>query len=242
VKITLELGLSTYRSIDLPEPESLALKIHNTFVAPEGTKSELQAFCTDARRYRFGAVVVQGCWTREAKHLLEGSGVPVSVGVGFPMGGSTVESKLEEVRVTVEQGADMFDYMPNIGYLKSGLEQEFMEEVSRIVAAARGRPVRAILEFSILTREEKVRACKLSEDAGVAGVKNSSGWGRGSPATVEDVKLLRSSVGPKVHVKASGGIRNLDNALALIEAGADFLGTRAGVPIIEELKERRARP
>ena len=101
--------------------------------------------------------------------------------------------------------------------------------------------MRVMLEFAVLDRGEKVRAAKLSEQAGVAGVKNSSGWGRGGPATVEDVRLLRESVGPKVHVKASGGIRDLDNALSLVDAGADYLGTRAGVAIIDELRERLGR-
>ncbi len=221
-----------------PSPDELARRIHNTLVAPEATLEELKAFCEEAKRYGFGAVVVQGCWASEAKAFLRGSQVPLSVGVGFPMGGVTAEAKLAEVRETLRMGADMFDYMPNIGFLKSGMDKEFCEEITRVVAAADGRPVRVMLEYSILNREEKVKAAKLSEASGVAGVKNSSGWGRGGPATVEDIRLLRASVSPRVHVKASGGIRDLDNALALIGAGADFLGTRAGAAIMDELRER----
>ncbi len=220
--------------------EELAAKIHNTIVSPETTLDEIERFCEEAKRYQFGAVVIQGCWTHEVKELMKGSRVRVSVGVGFPMGGETTESKLMEVKRTRALGADMFDYMPNIGYLKSGLEDRFVEEVRRVVKEADGRPVRAILEYSLLNPAEKVIAAKLSEKAGVAGVKNSSGWGRGGPATVEDIRLLRSCVSQEVHVKASGGIRDLNNALSLIEAGADYLGTRAGVAIIEELKERLA--
>lgn len=182
--------------------------------------------------------MVQGCWTSEVKGLLSGSGVGLSVGVGFPMGGVTTEAKVAEVRETSLLGAEMFDCMPNIGYLKSGQDEKFTEEIRRIVQAAAGRPVRVMLEYSILDRAEKVRAAKLSEKAGVAGVKNSSGWGRGGPATVEDIRLLRSSVSPRVHVKASGGIRDLDNTLKLIDAGADYLGTRAGGAILDELRER----
>jgi deoxyribose-phosphate aldolase len=225
------------QAVRLPRPEELARRIHNTIVAPETTLSDLREFCRDAKRYGFGAVVIQGCWIREAKEFL-GDSVRVSVGVGFPMGGATTQAKLDEIRETAKLGADMFDCMPNIGYLRSGMDDSFRDEISAMVREAGGRPVRVMLELSILDREQKVRAAKLSEQAGVAGVKNSSGWGRGGPATVEDIKLLRATVSPRVHVKASGGIRDLDTALSLIEAGADYLGTRAGVPIIDELRER----
>ncbi len=225
----------------LPSPDELAKRIHNTIVAPEATLDDVRRFCEESKKYRFGAVVIQGCWTAEAKRFLSGSQVRLSVGVGFPMGGVTAESKVAEVRQTSLLGADMFDYMPNIGFLKSGMESEFEGEVRRVVEAAGGRQVRVILEFSVLSQEEKVKGAKLSERAGAAGVKNSSGWGRGGPATVEDVRLLRAAVSPKVHVKASGGIRDLDNALRLVDAGADYLGTRAGAGILDELRERLAR-
>ncbi len=222
----------------LPRPEELAKRIHNTIVAPEATLAEVKAFCEEAKRYGFGAVVIQGCWTREAKEVLKGSPVALSVGVGFPMGGATSEAKLAEVREAVRLGADMFDYMPNIGFLKSGMDREFVDEIAKVVRAAEGRPVRVMLEYSILDHDQKVKAAKLSEQAGVAGVKNSSGWGRGGPATIEDIRLLRETVGPRVHVKASGGIRDLDSALKLLAAGADYLGTRAGAAIVDELRER----
>lgn len=225
-------------STDLPSPEEMARRIHNTLVAPEATYADLKAFCQEATEHGFGAVVIQGCWISEAKELLKDSGVKLSVGVGFPMGGVLTDAKLAEVRETGKLGADMFDYMPNIGYLKSGMDDRFSGEIASIVKEAAGRQVRVMLEYSILDQDQKVRAAKLSEGAGVSGVKNSSGWGRGGPATVEDIRLLRSLVSPKVHVKASGGIRDLDNALRLVGAGADYLGTRAGVAILEELRER----
>ena len=222
----------------LPAPAELARRIHNTIVAPEATLGEVRGFCEEAKRYGFGGVVIQGCWTAEAKKALAGSGVLLSVGVGFPMGGVTEAGKLAEIREGARLGADMYDYMPNIGYLKSGMDEEFRAEIASAVRGAEGRPLRVMLEYAILNQEEKVRGAKLSEEAGVAGVKNSSGWGRGGPATVEDIRLLRASVSPKVHVKASGGIRDLDNALRLIDVGADYLGTRAGAAIIDELRER----
>lgn len=223
----------------LPAPEEFAKRIHNTLVAPEATLGELVAFCREAKEYKFGAVVVQGCWVREAREAL-GDSVKLSVGVGFPMGGVTTEAKALEIRETAAQGADMFDVMPNIGFLKSGMHDRFRDDIAAMVRAADGRAVRVMLEFSVLDRDQKVRAARLSEEAGVAGVKNSSGWGRGGPATVDDIRLLRETVSRRVHVKASGGIRNLDTALAMVGAGADYLGTRAGVAIIEELKERLA--
>ncbi|MDG6909530.1 MAG: deoxyribose-phosphate aldolase [Nitrososphaerota archaeon] len=223
----------------LPLPEEFAKRIHNTLVAPEATLAELEAFCREAVAYRFGAVVVQGCWVSEARKAL-GDSVQLSVGVGFPMGGVSTKAKILEIEESSRLGADMFDVMPNIGYLKSGMQERFREDVAAMVRAAGGRPVRVMLEFAILDREQKVLAARLSEEAGVAGVKNSSGWGRGGPATVDDIRLLRETVSKRVHVKASGGIRNLDTALALVDAGADYLGTRAGVAIIDELKERLA--
>ncbi|MDG6913943.1 MAG: deoxyribose-phosphate aldolase [Nitrososphaerota archaeon] len=226
--------------LKLPPPDAFAKRIHDTLVAPEATAADLEVFCATAKKYRFGAVVVQGCWVKRAKGLV-GDDVKVSAGVGFPMGGVTTKAKVAEIMETAGLGADMFDVMPNIGFLRSGMDEEFRDEIAAMVDGAGGRPVRVMLEFTILDREQKVRAARLSEEAGVAGVKNSSGWGRGGPATVEDIRLLRESVTSRVHVKASGGIRDLDNALNLVGAGADFLGTRAGVAIIDELRERLAR-
>lgn len=223
----------------LPTVEELAAKINNTLVSPETTLEDLTRFVLESKKHGFGAVVVQGCWIKEVKDLLKDSAVKVSVGVGYPMGGERTESKLAEIRETAALGADMYEVMPNIGYLKSGFDGRFKDEIASMVREAKGRPVRVMLELSILSPQEKVKAAVLSEEAGVAGVKNSSGWGRGGPATVEDIRLLRKTVSPKVYVKASGGIRNLDTALSLIDAGAAYLGTRAGVAIIGELRERR---
>jgi deoxyribose-phosphate aldolase len=232
-------GLVIMQKSKLPTVEDLSAKINNTLVAPETTLEDLTRFVLESKSYGFGAVVIQGCWVREVKELLKESTMKVSVGVGYPMGGERTESKLTEIKQTATLGADMFDVMPNIGFLKSGLGTRFKDEIASMVHAASGRPVRVMLEYSILNPGEKVEAAVLSEEAGVAGVKNSSGWGRGGPATVEDIRLLRKSVSPKVYVKASGGIRTLDTALSLIDAGAAYLGTRAGVAIIDELRERR---
>lgn len=216
----------------------LASKINNTIVYPEATYEEIESFCEKSKEYGFSAVVVQGFWVDLAKKILEGSNTKLSVGVGFPMGGSTLESKLEEIKVTRERGADMFDYMPNIGLLKSGFDEKYLEELKCVVEEAKGRDVRVMLELSVLSQEERLRAIKLCEKAGVAGIKNSSGWGKGGKATVEEIRFMRENASPKLYVKAAGGIRDVDSALALIGAGADFIGTRSGFDIIEQLKER----
>lgn len=216
--------------------EKLASRINNTIVYPEATKEEIISFCKRSEQYGFSAVVVQGCWVDLAKQILKGSKTKVSVGVAFPMGGSTIESKLEEIRVTRERGADMFEYMPNIGFLKSGLYEEFLEELRLANKEAKGRDVRVMLELSLLTQEEKLRAIKLCEKAGIAGIKNSSGWGRGGQATVEDIIFLRQNTDPRIYIKASGGIRDLQKTLELLKAGADYIGTRAGFDIVEQLK------
>ena len=231
--------LAPMQKSKLPTVEELSAKINNTMVSPETSLEDLTKFVLESKSYGFGAVVIQGCWTREVKELLKGSPLKISVGVGYPMGGERTETKLSEIKETVKLGADMFDVMPNIGFLKSGMAKQFRDEIASMVRAASGRPVRVMLEYAILNPEEKVKAAELSEEAGVAGVKNSSGWGRGGPATVEDIRLLRKSVSQKVYVKASGGIRNLDTALSLIDAGASYLGTRAGIAIVDELRERR---
>ncbi len=218
--------------------EELASRINNTIVFPEATYSQVKNFCERSREYCFAAVVVQGCWVELARDVLKGSKTKVSVGIGFPMGGSTVESKMEEIRVTVSRGADMFEYMPNIGFLKSGFDQMYLDELKQAVREAGGRDVRVMLELSLLTRDEGLRAIRLCEKAGVAGIKNSSGWGKGGEATVEDIRFMRENASPKLYVKASGGIRDVDKALSLIRAGADFIGTRAGFEIVEQLKER----
>lgn len=218
--------------------EELASRINNTIVFPEATYTQVKDFCERSREYGFAAVVVQGCWVELASDVLKGSRTKVSVGIGFPMGGSTVESKMEEIRVTVSRGADMFEYMPNIGFLKSGFDQMYLEELKQAVREARGRDVRVMLELSLLTRDEGLRAIRLCEKAGVAGIKNSSGWGKGGEATVEDIRFMRENASHKLYVKASGGIRDVDKALSLIQAGADFIGTRAGFDIVDQLKER----
>jgi deoxyribose-phosphate aldolase len=224
----------------LPSPETLASMIHNTLVNPEASWKELQEFVLKSADCGFWAVVVQGRWAREVKELVKGSDVRMSVGVGFPMGEGSMESKKAEIEQALAAGADLFDFVPNMSYLKSGMYDRFGMEMAEIVKAAEGRPVSAALEYPLLNLDEKVRAAMLAQEAGVMIVGNSSIWGRAEPAMVGDIMLLRSITSSRTKVKASGGVHDLDAALRLIGAGADFVGTGSGVSIIDELRRRTA--
>ncbi|GBC69338.1 Deoxyribose-phosphate aldolase [archaeon HR01] len=212
--------------------KQLASKIQHTNVAPEATVRDIEKLCRECVEYGFNAAVVNPIWVRHALRLLKGSGVKVSAALNFPIGASTTLSKVVEIRNLAAYGCDELDFMINLGYLKSGMLEEFRRDVELVVEAAEGMVVKAILETAVLTEEELGAAARICEEAGVHYIKNSSGWGRGGPATVEIIKLMRSLVSPKVGIKASGGIRDRATAEALLDAGADLLGTSRGVQIV----------
>ncbi|MEM4416741.1 MAG: deoxyribose-phosphate aldolase [Nitrososphaerota archaeon] len=212
--------------------EQLASKIQHTNVAPEATVKDIEKLCRECVEYGFNAAVVNPIWVSHALRLLKGSGVKVSAALNFPIGASTTLSKVVEIRNLAAYGCDELDFMINLGYLKSGMLEEFRRDVEMVVEAAEGMVVKAILETAVLTEEELGTAARICEEAGVHYIKNSSGWGRGGPATVEIIKLMRSLVSPKVGIKASGGIRDRTTAEALLDAGADLLGTSRGVQIV----------
>lgn len=222
----------------LPSVEVLCAKIESGFSHPGASWQEVLAVATKTARYRFRAVAVQGCWAADVKQVIRGADVLLSVFVGYSLGGSSTESKVVEVERGVVAGADMFDYLPNLGYLRSGLFSRFRGELAAVVKAARGRPVSAALELPQLNIDERIRAASLAEEVGVASVTNSSGWGTGGPATEEGIRFLRSTIDSKVKVKAAGGIKDLDTALRLIGDGADILGTWSGFQIVDELKQQ----
>ncbi|MEM3096923.1 MAG: deoxyribose-phosphate aldolase, partial [Nitrososphaerota archaeon] len=178
-------------------------------------------------------VVVNPIWVKHATTQLSGSDAKVCAALNFPIGASTTLSKVVEIRNVVADKCDEIDFMINVGYLKSRMLDDFRRDVEMVVRAADGRVVKAILETAILTEDEVRLAARVCEEAGVHYIKNSSGWGKGGPATVEIVRLMRSSVGQRVGVKASGGIRDLETAEKLLEAGADLLGTSRGVQIVK---------
>lgn len=212
----------------------IASRIQHTNVSPDATLKDIEKLCRECIEYGFDAAVVNPIWVKEAKRLLRGSGVKVCVALNFPIGASSTLSKVVEVRSSLADGCDEIDFMINVGYLKSGFLDLFRKDVEEVVKAADGRVVKAILETVILTDEELRTAARICEEAGVDYIKNSTGWGKGGPATVEVIKQMRSLVSSRVKIKASGGIRDLRTAASLLEAGAELLGTSRGVQIVKE--------
>ncbi len=210
----------------------VAPMIDHTLLAPETTRDQLKKVCDEARRFGFASVCVNSSNIRYVAAQLDGSGVkPIAV-VGFPLGAMTSGAKAFETREAIRAGAQEIDMVINIGALKSRDHRTVFEDIRAVVEASAKVPVKVILETSKLERDEKVMACALSKAAGAAFVKTSTGFGGGG-ATPEDVALMRSVVGEDVGVKASGGIRSIDDAERAIQSGANRLGTSASVAIVQ---------
>lgn len=212
--------------------QEVAKRIQHTLVAPDAVQSDIERTCNECITHGFDGAMIQPCWVPFAKSLLAGHDVKVCTAFAYPMGGQTTATKVFEVQECFKLGADEVDFLPNIGFLKSGKHNEFGNEIRMIVEAADGKVVKAMLEFGMLTDDEKRIAAELAVEAGVHYVKNSSGWGKGGAATHEDIKLLKRIVADRALVKASGGIRNWDDAVSLLESGAVMLGTSAGAAIV----------
>lgn len=210
----------------------LARYIDHTLLRPDATVAQIERLCAEARKYGFYAVCVNGCYVEPARLWLAGSGVKVATVIGFPLGAMLSWAKAAEVRLALAAGADELDMVMNIGWLKSGRFDAVRDDIAAVVTAAAGRPVKVIIETALLTTEEKETAARLVVDSGAAFVKTSTGF-LGPGATVEDVQLLAQVTGGRIGVKASGGIRDLATARALIAAGATRLGTSSGVVIVE---------
>lgn len=216
--------------------EELAAFIDHTLLKPDATETMVRRLCAEARQYGFAAVCVNPNYVKLAAEELKGSPVRVATVVGFPLGATFTEVKVRETALAVAAGAAEIDMVIDLGALKDGRLRRVEEDVAAVVreAAAGGATVKAILETALLTEEEKVTAARLAVAAGAAFVKTSTGFGPGG-ATVEDVRLLKQTVGDKAGVKASGGIRTAEAALAMVAAGASRIGTSAGVAIMEGL-------
>lgn len=212
----------------------LAACIEHTLLKPDATARDLETLCAEARRFGFHGVCVNGSRVELARHYLEDTDIKVVGVVGFPLGAMAGDVKRFETEAAIDDGAHEIDVVMNIAWLKEGDDAAALRELRDVVEAAEERPVKVILEACLLTREEKIRACRLALESGARFVKTSTGFGGGG-ATVEDVKLLRATVGPKFGVKASGGIRDAKAALAMVAAGANRLGTSAGVAILQGL-------
>lgn len=213
------------------KPEQLAPMIDHTLLRPDARPEEIERLCREARENGFAAVCVNSCYVPLVSRLLKGSSVKVCTVVGFPLGAASTESKVFEAEWAVRQGAQEVDMVMNLGWFKAGETARVQEEMAAVVKASAGALVKVILETCLLTGEEIRRACALAERAGARFVKTSTGFSSGG-ATVEAVKIMKESVGQRLMVKASGGIRDLASALAMVEAGADRIGTSSGVKIL----------
>ena len=209
--------------------------VDHTMLKPNATQEEIGKLCDEARQFCFASVCVNTSYVALAAQFLRGSGVKVCTVVGFPLGSTTPTVKAIEARDAMANGADEIDMVINIGALKSGNDAMVYEDIKAVREATRGKILKTILETSLLSNEEKVRACAAAKKAGADFVKTSTGFGGGG-ATVSDIKLMRGAVGPLMGVKASGGIRDAKTATDMIEAGATRLGTSASVAIVTDGK------
>ncbi len=212
---------------------ALAALIDHTLLKPEATRAEIERLCAEADHFKFATVCVQPYRVAVAADLLKSSSVKVCTVIGFPLGANRAEIKaLEAVRACTD-GALELDMVINIGAAKDGNWSVIQTEVESIVRAAQERLVKVILETSLLSREEIIRTCQIARDAGAIYVKTSTGFSSGGGATVEAVKLMRETVGEDMGVKASGGVRDLNTLLQMVDAGANRIGTSSGVGIME---------
>lgn len=214
----------------------LAAYIDHTLLKPDATAKDIERLCAEAREHRFFSVCVNSSRVIQAGHLLEDSEVKVASVVGFPLGAMSTDAKRFETETAVDEGAHEIDVVLNIGRLKDGDDKYVLRELYEVVAAADDRTVKVILETCLLSRAEKVRACQIVRESGAHFVKTSTGFSA-SGATLEDVKLMREVVGPDFGVKASGGVRDAQTALAMIAAGATRLGTSSGIAIVKGLSQ-----
>lgn len=212
-------------------PRDLARVIEHTLLREDAGEADVLRACEEARRHRFAAVCVRSNWVARAARALSGSGVAVVATVDFPEGAGSTEARAREARAAAAAGAGEVDVVLGRAALLARDHGAVLRDLSTVMAEARV-PVKVILETRRLTRDEKVAACALAQAAGAAWVKTSTGYAGGG-ASVDDVALLRASVGHAVGVKASGGIRTADDALRMVRAGADRIGTSSGPAIVE---------
>lgn len=210
----------------------LAQRIEHTLLKPEATVKDIMRLCDEAQKYHLYAVCVNPCYVPLAKHLLQGTEVKVVTVVGFPLGATFSSVKALEAKTAMEEHADEIDMVMNVSAFKTGDYAAVTEDIRRVVEAAAPCPVKVIIEAAYLTPREKRTACRIIADGGAKFVKTSTGFGKGG-ATVEDVKLLREEADKYgLKVKAAGGIRDAETAKAMVEAGADRIGTSAGAAIV----------
>ncbi len=212
---------------------NLPTLIDHTVLRPDATKADVLRLCREARDCGFVVIFVPPCYVDEAVEAVAGTAIRVGIPIGFPLGGHTTKAKVTEAVEAVAHGAHVLDMVLNVSRLKSGAHDAVRADIAEVVRATPDVEHKVILETCYLTQEEKRIACHLVIEAGADYVKTSTGFGP-SGATVEDVRLLKETVAGRVKVKASGGIRDWKTTLAMLEAGADRIGTSASLKILEE--------
>ena len=207
--------------------------IDHTLLKPEATREQIKKICDEALEYNFKSVCVNPYWVNFASEILKGSEVSVCTVIGFPLGANTSLLKSFETEEAVKNGASEIDMVLNVGLLKSKEYDLVEEDIKAVVKAAKGKLVKVILETCLLSDEEIIKACELSMEAGADFVKTSTGF-NSEGATINAVKIMRETVGDRLGVKASGGIRDLKKSMDMIDNGASRLGVSAGIDIIKE--------
>ncbi|HUF05189.1 MAG TPA: deoxyribose-phosphate aldolase [Aridibacter sp.] len=212
--------------------------IDHTLLKPEASESDIRRLCDEAAKYGFASVCVNPVWVKKAALILQGTDVPVCTVIGFPLGATLPDVKAYEARRAIFNGAKEVDMVINVGALKSGDDCAVEDDIRAVAEAAHENKVlcKVIIETALLTDDEKVRACIASRNAGADFVKTSTGFSKGG-ATVEDVRLMRRTVGKALGVKASGGVKGIDDARKMFEAGATRIGASVGVKIAQEAED-----
>jgi deoxyribose-phosphate aldolase len=216
--------------------QQYAAYIDHTLLKADATKEEIIQLCEEAKTYSFASVCVNPAWVQTASEVLKGSSVKVCTVIGFPLGSSTSAVKAFETKDAIDNGAGEIDMVINIGALRGGDDELVKNDIAAVVDSAKGKAiVKVIIETSLLTDQEKRKACELTRAAGADFVKTSTGFSTGG-ATAEDVKLMRGVVGPEMGVKASGGVRSFEDMKKMIDAGATRIGASSGVKIMQGLQ------
>lgn len=217
--------------------DNILAAIDHTALKADTKKDQIHELCKEAIEYKFAAVCVNPYHISTCKELLKDTDIKIATVIGFPLGANTKETKAFETKNAIENGAQEVDMVINIGALKDKDYEKVREDIAAVVGAAGDKAlVKVIIETSLLDQDEKIKACELAKEAGADFVKTSTGFSTGG-ATIQDVKLMRETVGEDMGVKASGGIRDLETARGMIQAGASRIGASSGVKIAEEIKK-----
>jgi deoxyribose-phosphate aldolase len=238
-KLQAELGIQAPTPLNLPSPKTTAQLIDHTLLKADATEKDLKKLCEEALQHQFATVCVNSQWIPLCSQLLKNSStLPITV-VGFPLGASTSKTKAFEAREAIQNGAREIDMVIAVGLLKDRNYEAVFKDILAVVQASHPLPVKVILETALLTPEEKIAACVISQEAGAHFVKTSTGFGP-SGATAEDIALMRTLVGPGFGVKASGGVRSWDATQKMVQAGANRIGTSSGAQILREAQGQAA--